>query len=249
MTGRLKAGRTQALDMSLRILSQRTVFSFCFLCLSSLAPVSNKLDDRSTRASLYAVNLLSSGLGNSELMHKINRPRRELSLVEAAEKAPSSRVAFQRLSTLLQENYKECPSLETRPNPSDNPNDHLNLAVQCLQALRTSLDRGLLELANSQAARSLLVQLYPSITSWLAYCIHHIVFPTAPTINSSASKLFCPPSLCITAPTQSSTPHHRPRMVASICRTSSRFYSTPIIWHVRKSNTTCSVICSNPLSF
>ncbi|KAF9053920.1 hypothetical protein BDZ89DRAFT_299206 [Hymenopellis radicata] len=36
-------------------------------------------------------------------MHRINRPRRELSLVEAAENAPSSRVAFQRLSALLRE--------------------------------------------------------------------------------------------------------------------------------------------------
>ncbi|KAF8998059.1 hypothetical protein BDZ89DRAFT_1148343 [Hymenopellis radicata] len=110
-------------------------------------------------------------------MHKINRPSRELSLLEAAEKAHLSRSAFQRLSALLQEKFKKCPSLETRPNPSNNPSDPLNLAVQCLQALRTSLDRGLLELVNFQAASSLLVDLYPSVTAWVEYCIHHIVIP------------------------------------------------------------------------
>lgn len=110
-------------------------------------------------------------------MYKLNKFRRELSLPEAAEKAPSSRIAFERLSVLLQKNIKECPLLETRPSPSDDPADPLNLAVQCLQALQTSLARGLLELANSSIADRLLIQLYPSITLWTEYCIHHIVIP------------------------------------------------------------------------
>ncbi|KAF8921286.1 hypothetical protein CPB85DRAFT_1270130 [Mucidula mucida] len=105
------------------------------------------------------------------------KAERDGPLFVAAFQAPFTRSSYNRFYNLFTQNLQRNVAPKTRPEPSDDARDPLNVAFHSLYALYHSMELGLLSSLNAKDAKQLIRKFLEPISAWMAYCVHHIIVP------------------------------------------------------------------------